>query len=125
MLMQAGAAGQALTLPAGVAAAVSVPLPLQFVASALWAVLFGLWTVALWRKPGTRTRQGVLWLLVAFAVYSVARLTLFSRADYDLGRLPFVFLLAVLFIIILAAYAIRAAQMNPQITEKQNHDVEP
>jgi hypothetical protein len=107
-LFQAGAALRALQTPLEIAAQVSLPLALEAVLSALWAAAFGVMTVRLWKhKPGTNERA--VWLIGGFIGYSVLRLALFARADYDRQRLPFL-LMATFFGLIgmvLARFAVR------------------
>jgi hypothetical protein len=101
----AGMVVRALTLPPELAALVSLNLPLEVAAGALWAALFALATWRLLRRRVYAVDQA-LGLVLAFATYSFIRLLLFSRADYDLGRLPF---LLVTLGLLLAAAFIRAA----------------
>lgn len=97
-LMQAGAALRALSIPPELVVQVSVLPPLEFVAGGLWALLFALITVNLLRKRAART---ALVALSVFLVYSVLRLLLFTRADYDQNRLPFLVLLTVCLLVFL------------------------
>jgi cytochrome bd-type quinol oxidase subunit 2 len=105
-LFQAGAAWQAVTTPAELAARVSLPPGLQFVAGGLWALLFGFITVTLIQNR-LRTIQPVLWTLAAFVGYSVLRLALFAQADYDRARLPFLWGILLLVSAIAAASWLR------------------
>lgn len=101
----AGLAARAVTLPPELAAQVSLNLPLEVAAGALWAGLFALVCWRLLRRKTHAVDQALL-LALAFATYSFVRLLLFARADYDLGRLPF---LLVTLGLLLAAAFIRAA----------------
>jgi hypothetical protein len=101
-----GTAVRVVTLPAELTAQVSLLLPLEVVAGALWAALFAR---AAWRL--TQSKHGAVtlaWVLIlAFATFSAVRLLIFARADYDRGRLPFLWV--TLGLILLAAGLVRAA----------------
>lgn len=101
-----GTAVRAVTLPPELAAQVSLLLPVEVVAGAVWAALFARVTWGLIRSK--RGAVGLaLTLALAFATYAAARLLLFARADYDRGRLPFLWV--TLGLILLAAGFARAA----------------
>jgi hypothetical protein len=101
-----GMAVQAVTMPPELTAQISLLLPLEVVAGALWAGVFARATWGLIRSK--RGAVGLAWaLILAFTVYSVARLSIFVRADYDRGRLPFLWV--TLGLILLAAGLVRAA----------------
>ena len=99
LLVQLGALQHLTTIPPEVAAQLSLSLPLELVLTLAWALIFAWLTVNLWR--GVPTRR--LWqALLLYAATSVLRLLLFTRADYDRGRLPillFALLLAAIFLI--------------------------
>jgi hypothetical protein len=74
---------------------VSFPPMLDVSLSALWGVAFlatgwGLWRLRNW------ARRAVLFLLPAYAVFSVVWLAVYTRSDYDAGRLPFLALMSAL-----------------------------
>jgi uncharacterized membrane protein YhaH (DUF805 family) len=98
--VQIGAAFNVLQLPAETAASLSLPVNIQAGLGVLWAGAF-LWTAAgLWqRQPEARNRAR--WLLGVFMLYSVVRLTLFARADYDQQRLPFLVVAALILLVLL------------------------
>lgn len=105
-LTQVGAVVQAARVPADLAAQVSLLLPLEFVAAALWALVFALVTVAQFRRrPGAL--RSTVWALAAFLVYNLVRWLVFARADYDRDRLPFL-LVSSLVLIILIAFLTRS-----------------
>lgn len=83
------------------AAQIAVPPALDIVGGLLWGGAFAL---QLWRGSWGLT------LYAGFALYSVLRLALFARADYDLGRLPFLWLLVGTFMIVV--YALRSRSGN-------------
>lgn len=101
-----GLALRAVTLPPELAAQVSLSLPLEFVGGVLWAGAFAWATWGLFR--GKRGAVSLAFaLILAFATYSAVRLLIFARADYDRGRLPFLWV--TLALILLAAGLVRAA----------------
>ena len=83
-LMQLGAMVRAVTVPGALVRQISLLLPLDFIAAALWALIFAYVTVNL-----IRTKQGrpALWTLLGFVTYSTVRLFIFTQADYDQGRI--------------------------------------
>lgn len=109
-LFQIISAYQVLQRSTMLSAQVAVPPALDFVAGLLWGGAFGLASMQLWRGRW-RTYAGLL-LCAGFAVYSVLRLALFARADYDLGRLPFLSLLVGTFMIVTLVYALRSRSGN-------------
>lgn len=99
-LFQAGAALQAITTPPEIAAQIRLPLGLQFVAGALWALLFAFITVNLVRRQAQAITP---WALLGFVTYSLLRLLLFAQADYDQQRQPFLILITLVIVVIGAA----------------------
>ncbi len=99
MLFQAGAALQAVTISAEIAAQVRLPFSLQFVTGTLWALLFAFITVNLVRKQ-PRARTFAFWALLGFVTYSLLRLLLFAQADYDQQRQPFLILITLVILVI-------------------------
>lgn len=91
--MMAGNIVRLLALPDALAAQISLNVPLEILFSLIWMLAFG-WVVwgLIRRKSGTRVRGLVLFTI--FMLYNAARLTLYVRADYDRGRLPFVYAIA-------------------------------
>jgi hypothetical protein len=84
---------------------VSLSAPLEFVASLLWAGMFALLAL--------RRRARPIWLaLIAFAVYSAARIVIFARADYDRGRVPVLLIIIGLIMIVLTLFAARSQSRN-------------
>jgi len=105
-LFQMGAVIYALQLPPDLALQLPFSPALNMVAPALNMVAGVIWSlIALFitlrliqQQPGAG--QGAAWLWAAFGVYTVVRLVLFTRADYDLGRLPFLLVVSALLICI-------------------------
>jgi hypothetical protein len=100
-VFQAGAAFQVLRIPGELAAQISIPLPLEFITSGLWACLAAIVTIGLWQRRRGVEKKAV-GLLIAFMIYSLLRLIVFARADYDRGRLVFLTLL----LIVITAYIV-------------------
>ena len=64
------------------------PLPaLQVVLSLVWTVVSSVGLLRLWRRSPWASVQAV-GILLAFAAYSLLRLLLWARADYDRSRGP-------------------------------------
>ncbi|MFN8564152.1 MAG: hypothetical protein U0703_21615 [Anaerolineae bacterium] len=116
-IIQFGAAYRAMTLPSDLARQVSLLPELEFVAALAWAVLLSAATyrVAWYRVRNLRT--GV-YVLVGFVVYSVARLLVFTRADYDHNRLRFLTVLTILVLIAAVVYLMRPVVRRTLPTEK-------
>ncbi len=74
---------------------VSFPPAVDVVVSAVWGVAFLVVGLALWRLRNW-ARRAVLVLMPAYAVFSVVWLAIFTRSDYDAGRLPFLALVSAL-----------------------------
>jgi len=111
-LVQLGAAVRGLNVPDALADRISLPLPLEFVAGVLWALVSLGVLALLWRRE-RRARLYAAWLAVGFSIYSLLRLLLFSQADYDRGRYPFLLVVIALLLILPVAYIVRFRRMNP------------
>lgn len=118
-LFQAGAVWRALTIPADLAVQVSLPLPLDIIAGTLWAAAFALVAAALLRRH-PRAKVFLAWLVIGFMVYSLGRLAVFTRADYDRQRLPFLVVATIVVAMALVAYLVRF-----YLTEKFKHGRKP
>lgn len=116
-IIQFGAAYRAMTLPSDLARQVSLMPELEFVAALAWGVLLSAatWRVA-WYK--TRNLRTGVYVLVGFIVYSVARLLVFTRADYDHNRLRFLTVLTILVLIAAVGYLMRPVVRRTQLTER-------
>lgn len=116
-LIQAGAAWRALNVPQELAAQISLPLPLEFVGGALWALLFALVTFALFRQlPRAFLWAG--WSLIVFIGYNMARWILFTQADYDRQRLQFLLLTSTLMLVVCGAFIVKFTRTKSLPTEK-------
>ena len=117
-IFQFGAAYRALHLPENVA--VSLLPPLEFAAAAAWGLILSAatWRVA-WHQP-RNLRTGV-YAMVAFVVYSVARLFVFTRADYDYHRLRFLLVVTILVLIAAVVYLMRpVVREQPRTPDGEN-----
>ena len=105
-IIEFGAAYHAMTLPSSLARQVSLIPELEFLAASIWGILLSVatWSVAWYRPRNLRT--GV-YVLVAFVVYSLARLLVFTRADYDHNRLRFLTVVTILVLIAAVVYLMR------------------
>lgn len=110
-VVQVGAAVRAMQVPDEVAAKISLPLPLEAITSLLWALLsLGVFAL-LWRRE-RRARLYAAWLAVGFSIYSLIRLLLFSQADYDRGRFPFLLVVIAVLLILPVAYIVRVRRTD-------------
>ncbi|MEP7291697.1 MAG: hypothetical protein ABI835_07925 [Chloroflexota bacterium] len=112
-MLQFGAAYRALHLPENVS--VSLLPPLEFIAAVAWGFILSAatWRVA-WHKE-RNLRTGVE-AMVAFVVYSVARLFVFTRADYDYNRLRFLLVVTILVLIAAVLYLMRPVVRRTEST---------
>lgn len=91
----------ALRLSDDVANSVSMSPVLQIITNLTWALTFTWITIHLaQRKLWAKIRA--FWLLVGFIIYSALRLLIFSEADYDSQRAPFIIALSVIILIVFA-----------------------
>ena len=110
-LVQVGAVVRALQVPNALAARISLPLPLEAIVSLLWALLSLGVLALLWRRE-RRGRLFAAWLAVGFSIYSLIRLLLFSQADYDRGRFPFLLVVIAILLILPVAYIVRVRRID-------------
>jgi hypothetical protein len=103
-IIEFGAAYRALNLPADVM--ISLSRPFEALAALAWALLLtaATWRVAWYRERNLRTS---VFVLVGFIVYSLARLLIFTRADYDHNRLRFLTVMTILVLIAAVVYLMR------------------
>lgn len=81
-----------LQTPSDTTARIALPLPLDGLASSVWAFFAILVSVRLLR--GRSDGRTILVLFTGFILYSIGRLAVFAQADYDRQRLPFLILAA-------------------------------
>lgn len=105
-----------LQLPDAVAPAVSIPGMLQVVLSACWALVFFTVAVRLFYRKRRSVWQAGGWM-VLFVLYSLLRLVVFARADYDRERLPFLIIITVL-LLALPVWRLLRLQRDAQPTEE-------
>jgi len=90
-------------LPPEIAAATTLPIPLRLMTGVTWAGLSG-WSMLRVVRGHSNANQHARYLLVGFVLYTIARLIVFTQAEYDRQRLPFVLVslafLMVLFVVV-------------------------
>jgi hypothetical protein len=109
--VQFGAAVRTLQVPQTLVEKISLPLPLDFIASLLWTLISLAVMVLLWRRE-RRARLYAAWLAIGFSIYSLLRLLLFSQSEYDRGRFPFLLVVVALLTILPVAYIVRFRRTN-------------
>ena len=122
--LQVAGAIYALQLPPELQERVSQPTALMFVGGLLWAFLFLVVTVNLIQARRYAKRIAVA-CVVIFTCYTIARWIVFTRADYDQGRLPILIFgtLCVVTILVASYYDLKAGR--PQWMEKSSDDIGP
>ena len=75
------------------------------------------WRVAWYRERNLRTS---VYVLVGFIVYSLARLLIFTRADYDHNRLRFLTVITILVLIASVVYLMRPVVRRVLPTENSH-----
>ncbi len=116
-LFQSGAAYHAFSR---VPDAVTLPPALwDGVVALLWLVMACAVLWRLWRGMGSRLAVP---FLSGFSIYSVFRLFIFSQADYDRGRLPF---LTIMLIVCVAAALLWNRYTNRITNGVSSHDRKP
>jgi hypothetical protein len=96
-LFQVGAVVNALRLPPDLVAQLSINPAVDAVAGVIWALLAVILCIRLIQRR-VEAGRAAAWLLASFGVYTVIRLVIFTQADYDLGRLPFLLVVSALLI---------------------------
>ena len=90
----------------------------QIMIAVTWAAL-SLWGMMSIVRGKTYYSKHGLWIIYGFIVYSLLRLVLFARTDYDQQRLPFlVTLLGILFVLGIVARYIRVVVLRRSTNEK-------
>ncbi|NWG17961.1 MAG: hypothetical protein HXY41_15155 [Chloroflexi bacterium] len=121
-IFQAGAAGRALGVSEAARVPVSLPSALAFAGGAVWALVWVLVALALWRRQARACRYAA-WAGVGFAFYSLGRLAVFAQADYDRQRLPFLTIAIFAFSTVLLISIIRSSKVHA--TESMEHGRKP
>ena len=116
-IIEFGAAYRALNLPPDVT--ISLSRPFEAIAAITWALLLtgATWRVAWFRERNLRTS---VFVLVGFIVYSLARLLIFTRADYDHNRLRFLTVATILVLIAAVVYLMRPVARRVLSTENSH-----
>ncbi len=86
---------------------------LEAIAALVWALLLtaATWSVAYFKERNLRTS---VFVLVGFIVYSLVRLLVFTRADYDHNRLRFLTVVTILILIAAVVYLMRPVVRRTQ-----------
>lgn len=115
-LFQIGAVLRVLQLPGNVVEQISLSLPFELGISILWALVFGwaVWTIVWNHRHALRYTVGIT---IGFIVYSTLHRIIFSRADYDQGRIPFLVAIIVITIGIAMIALVFARRVHNTIRE--------
>lgn len=109
MLIQATNTIQVLQLGGNVVQQISLPAWLNASLSLIWFVLFGFAAVSLIRRKAFATGY-TAWVFMLFFLYSLLRLLVFARADYDRTRLPLLVGLILIGLIVAVTVRIRSTR---------------
>ena len=93
----------------------SLPITLRLVTGVTWVGLFG-WSMLTIVRGQTDATRRTRYLIVGFVLYTIIRLIVFTRAEYDRQRLPFV--LAVLAFLMITFVVVRLIGLKP----RRHHD---
>lgn len=91
---------------------------LHIVGSVFWIGVFIWVTSSLWR--GERSKHRALMLIIAFALYNIVRLGVFTQAEYDRQRLPFVLVMTIL--IVIGLLMLRLILAEDKVTKDRDYD---
>ena len=120
-LVGVGTAITALRLSSDIAEQVSLLPPLEVAAGIFWVVVFAAIAWRLWlRKPGAARALG--WALMAWIGYSVLRLSVFARADYDRQRLPFLWVAGLIGCVLIGIFLLRPGRTGAAHRETNEHE---
>ncbi len=120
-LISFGTAYTAITRPAALSAEMTLPPALDFVGGALWAAIFVFVALRLWRRAG-RARRSFAWASIGWIGYSLARLSIFARADYDRERLPFLLLIGGIGCALIVFFLLRPRRIRAVITRSSDDE---
>lgn len=101
LFVQLGGLARSLQLSQTTLTALSMPQPLLFASYVVWIGAFG-WGFLHMLRGADFAKRRALWLIGGFIIYSILRLGLFARAEYDEQRLPFLVVGGLTTLIILA-----------------------
>lgn len=96
-------------LPADLADTLSISPILEVIMAIIWSGLAS-WVLYKLIRSRPNALNRALWVSFGFIVYSILRLMLFARADYDQGRLPFLLVIIIsLLFLLFVVYQVRKA----------------
>ena len=87
-------------------------------ASLLWSGVFMWAAVGLWQQK--RIHRRALMLMIGFVIYNGVRLTIFTQAEYERQRLPFVWVMTILMVVVLLL--IRQTWTEHMETKEKDYD---
>ncbi len=102
-----------LNLADDISQRLTLPLPIEFVMSLIWAGLFSWGIIALIRHKSYAIRY-TGWMTVGWLIYRWLRVAIFAQADYDQHRLVFSTGLTLLIVLPLVLILIRRPKRSPQ-----------
>ncbi|MCA9910704.1 MAG: hypothetical protein KC519_18740 [Anaerolineae bacterium] len=121
MLLNVGMVVTALQLPPDLVAQTSLLPVLEIVSGVFWAAVFAYAAVRLWqRRPNADRVLG--WALTVWIGYSLVRLTVFARADYDRGRLPFLWAAGLVGCVLIVIFLLRPGRTGAALMETNDHE---
>lgn len=118
-LHQIVSAIRVLQLPETIRAQISLSPTLEIVAGFGWALAFGCCLGAVITRRGKAVQRAALITLALFTLYSFGRLWIFTRADYDRGRLLFLGLLTIVIILVLSVGMLRTRRINKSVAHSR------
>ncbi|MCC6613875.1 MAG: hypothetical protein IT320_10385 [Anaerolineae bacterium] len=121
MLISIGAALNGLFLPPALVAEISLVPLVEFIVGVMWAVIFAYIALQLWRRK-PRAPRFLGWALVAWIGYSVFRLSVFARADYDRQRLPFLWVAGLVGCVVIGIFLLRPGRTGAAHMETNDHE---
>ncbi|MCL4247115.1 MAG: hypothetical protein KJ065_03065 [Anaerolineae bacterium] len=105
-LLNVGMVFTSLQLPPELAAQTSLLPALEVAVGVFWAAVFAYAALRLWQRRPNPDRV-LAWALTVWIGYSLVRLTVFARADYDRGRLPFLWAAGLVGCVLIGIFLLR------------------
>lgn len=105
ILYQLGSLFSLSQLPDAIAAQVVPSVEIQFIITIFWlvALIAGFRSLWIMSKSG---KLRSLWLIYGFGLYVIIRQIVFTQADYDRQRVPFVVFVGIFFTIIFILFSL-------------------